>query len=536
MKPLVRCTTPSPSPTTPPTPHNANDDLATENPSKCNGFGRAKDTFTASPSSSSSASLSSRRVAKSRVRTRIRPRVLWAPRGSGCGTAHDDLALPLGMSFAAILSQVMNKNKQGERKSVDHLSKMCTSAVKESVTNIYGDKYDYFMRNFEKSFRSTLQTLHLISHVSLPDQEESTSYTPSDSGDPVDVSNDCTEQSDIIMHPPIGPTTSTQMVLHGNLNSQLSSISQNGSFRTNEINHHIITTLERSVTEQVRSNNLKEFEMGLIMKKIELKRSQLELSSYSHMLERVKMRMGMAKALFKEEKLKNQMQDARFSELVKSFIDVLVTGLIIMSVCFGYGTYVFSYERITEVTESCSAISKGSNSWWVPKQVSSFNSGWLFFRCHVVALTRLGFGIIMFLALAWLIIQKSSVAGPNMPITFNVMLLGVFCGFTGKWCVDMLGGDGLFWLIFWEMLCLIHFLGNAFPSTIYRMLHGPVSVSQGIEVVKRSYWIRRYVLYAILLVVLPVSAGLLPFASMAKWMEHFGEMISLLNVGEEQEL
>lgn len=112
------------------------------------------------------------------------------------------------------------------------------------------------------------------------------------------------------------------------------------------------------MTEQVRSNNLKEFEMGLIMKKLELKKSQLELSSYSHMLERVKMRMGMAKAMFREEKLKNQMQDARFSELVKTFIDVLITGLIIMLVCFGYGTYVFSYQRITEFTESCSNISK----------------------------------------------------------------------------------------------------------------------------------------------------------------------------------
>lgn len=109
MKPLVRCTTPSPSPTTPqknattgPVPHASNGDLATENPSECS----KKDTFAASPSSSSSVSLSSRRVVRSRVRSRVRPRVLWAPRASGGGSAHDDLALPLGMSFAAVLSQV----------------------------------------------------------------------------------------------------------------------------------------------------------------------------------------------------------------------------------------------------------------------------------------------------------------------------------------------------------------------------------------------------------------------------------------------
>lgn len=116
MKPLVRCTTPSPSPssttpqknaTTGTVPHAGNGDLAAENPSECNSYRGDKDTFVASPSSSSSASLSSRRVVRSRVRSRVRPRVLWAPRASGGGSSHDDLALPLGMSFAAVLSQVL---------------------------------------------------------------------------------------------------------------------------------------------------------------------------------------------------------------------------------------------------------------------------------------------------------------------------------------------------------------------------------------------------------------------------------------------
>jgi hypothetical protein len=184
------------------------------------------------------------------------------------------------------------------------------------------------------------------------------SNTHPDSGDNVNVPNHFTENSDVISHPPLDSTTSTQIILHGGLNNQLSNIYRSSSQQDHGINQHIITTLERSMSEQVRSNNLKEFEIGLIMKKLELKKSQLELSSYSHMLEQFKVRMGMAKAMFNEEKLKNQMQDARFSELVRTFIDVHVTGLIIMLVCFCYGTYVFSYQRITEVTRSCSAISK----------------------------------------------------------------------------------------------------------------------------------------------------------------------------------
>jgi hypothetical protein len=168
--------------------------------------------------------------------------------------------------------------------------------------------------------------------------------------------------------------------------------------------------------------------------------------------------------------------------------------------------------------------------------VSSFNSGWRFLQCHVVALTRLGFGIIIFLALIWLIIQKSSVARPNMPITFNVMILSLFCGFTGKLCVDALGGSGLHWLIYWEMMCLIHFLVNAFPSTMYHLLYGPLSVSQGIEVVRRPYWIGRYILFVVLLVILPLSAGFLPFASFSEWFEHLRVQIRVVNLGEEAEL
>jgi hypothetical protein len=123
-----------------------------------------------------------------------------------------------------------------------------------------------------------------------------------------------------------------------------------------------------------------------------------------------------------------------------------------------------------------------------------------------------------------------------MPITFNVMILGLFCGFTGKLCVDSLGGSGLCWLIYWEMLCAIHFLVNAFPSTMYHLLYGPLSVSQVIEVVRRPYWIGRYTLYVILLLILPLSAGFLPFASFYEWIEHLREKIRLVNIGEEAEL
>lgn len=199
---------------------------------------------------------------------------------------------------------------------------------------------------------------------------------------------------------------------------------------------------------------------------------------------------------------------------------MLLTAVIFMSVCFGYGTYIYSYQRITAVTAACAAATRESKSWWMPNSVSAFNSGLLFFRCHLIATTRISFGMLMILLIAWLILQRSAMTGSNMPITFNVMLLGVLCGFVGRFCVDTLGGDGNVWLVFWEIICCIHLLGNSCPSLLYRVLYGPISVGHRTKVVGLPYWVRRYIFYAVLSLILPCLAGLLPFASLSDWTEH----------------
>jgi len=76
------------------------------------------------------------------------------------------------------------------------------------------------------------------------------------------------------------------------------------------------------------------------------------------MLEKIKVSMGISKAFFKDEKLRNQMLDTRHVEFLRRCIDLLVYGLFIMSGCLGYGTYIFSFQRIMDATLSCSDIPK----------------------------------------------------------------------------------------------------------------------------------------------------------------------------------
>ncbi|KAG2593848.1 protein CPR-5-like [Panicum virgatum] len=505
----------------------------------------ADDAASSSAASASSARGSASRTTRLRrgVRLRLRRRrqepTLSAGGGGGGGGGagvQDDLALPLGMSFAAVLAQVVNtKTRSGERLQPALLSKICTLAVKESLRNIYGDKLDSFMRNFEKSFSSTLTTLHLVNEMPVYEQCHipQCSFKHEDSAAASMLSTGGLQKPSQEIKQDISVSVESQLVLYAGGNQQLNRRTRGIS--STEADQQILNAFERSLKEQTRSNELKEFEIGLSMRKLQLKQSQLELNSYSHMLEKMKLSLGFQKASFRGEKLKTEMQDARHAQLLRTLTDFLVSAVIIMSVCFGYGTYIYSYQRITDITAVCSVTSRGSKSWWVPNSVSNFNSGLLFLRCHFIAATRMGFGIVMIVSIAWLAFQRSAVSGTNMPVTFNFILLGVICGFAGRFCANTLGGDGNIWLICWEVLCSIHLLGNCYPSVLYRVLHGPRSVSHTKEVVWFPYWIRRWIFYALLGFIIPALTGFLPFASLSDWLHHFSQEVKSIFVGEEIE-
>ncbi|CAM0943856.1 unnamed protein product [Alopecurus aequalis] len=507
----------------------------------------AGDSPEASSSASSTGSASRRSRKRKGFHLRRRPLSVrgggWGGGGGGDSSSKgatvdgvQDLALSLGMSFAAVLAQVLNKSSgSGSRLQPDFLSKMCTSAVKESLTNIYGDRFDSFMGNFEKSFGSTLRTLHLLNEA--PVYEQDTPQCSHSDGNPVaeTTSGGADSQGPIpdVQQNSLLNSINKQIILHAGVNQHLVQLPRTRS--SPECDQDILNVFERSLNEQVRSNELKELEIGLNMRRLQLKQSHLTLSSYSHMLEKIKISMGFQKAAFREEKLKTQMEDTRHAELLKRLIDMLLTAVVFMSSCFGYATYIYSYQRITAVTAACAATSRESKSWWMPNSVSAFNSGLLFFRCHLIAGTRILFGILMILLIAWLIFQRSAMTGANMPITFNLVLLGGVCGFVGRFCVDTLGGDGNVWLVFWEILCAIHLLGNSYPSLLYRGLHGPISVTHRSNAIGMPYWVRRYIFYAMLSLILPCLAGLLPFASLSDWTEHAVESVKSKFTGNDIE-
>ncbi|KAJ8543734.1 hypothetical protein K7X08_025352 [Anisodus acutangulus] len=476
---------------------------------------------------------------------RRNPRVMI---GSGRHKSSDNveaLALPLGMSVAAVLAQVLErKDASGEKISVDHLSAICTLAVRESLANVFGDQFESFVRNFEKSFHSTLMTLRLISESSMNSgvqqnhcaartsvSERSVSFVSNRlenlTCDPdfAEFQSESFQHSDNELRNQEERSDSTclesigrQLTLYDSqVMQQLASVSSS--------DRSVHSTLERSLMEQARSNDLKTFEIGLTMRKLQLKERQLSLSSDANLLERVNLSFGFSKMSFKAEKFKNQVEDSKHAELLKTCIDCLVAGLFIMLACLGYGTYVFSHKRITEATASCTPAMEHT-SWWMPKSMSYINSGLQLLQCQVQVLSRMLFGAFMILAIAYLLLQRSATSNQTMPVTFILLLLGVGCGFAGKLCIDTLGGSGYHWLIYWETLCLLHFFSNVFISTLFLILNGPVTVSEkSTRDGTFPYWMRRSMFYTTLLLFLPLLCGLMPFAGAGEWKDHFSSLV-----------
>lgn len=471
------------------------------------------------------------------------------------------LAFPLGMSIAAVLAQVLErKDLKNEKASVDQLSTICTSAVRESLSNVFGDKFDAFASNFEKSFGSTLSTLRLVRNSSVDHGEDQVSQSNPDYCSPDTTSTasldkgECSfRSSDLFEHCTESMKCDLRVEEHSveevedgrpsvSMNRELSlqghMCQETGSVVSNTRgysgNLSMLTTIEKSVAEQTRANDLKSLEIGLIMRKLKLKETQLALNSDSNFLERCKLYLGVSRTSFKAEKFKTQLEETRHSELLRACADLLVAGLLIMLACLGYGVYAFSYDKIYQLTRSCSPVE--SKSWWIPKPMASFNSGLQFLNCQVQVYSRMLFGLLMILAIAYVLTQRAAISRDAMPITFIVLLLGVVCGIAGKFCVDTLGGDGNDWLMFWEVLCSLHFFANVFTSYVFYILNGPVQVCQSIKCYSVfPYQIRRCLFYLILLLV-PICCGLLPFASPKTWWEeHFSKLIRNHQLGAYDE-
>ncbi|KAL0718458.1 hypothetical protein Bca4012_067780 [Brassica carinata] len=460
------------------------------------------------------------------------------------------LALPLGMSIAAFANLVLErKSVAGQNVYVDDLGvvssvtpnnlissaivlfflversvsfftcyalQISASAVKESLANVYGNKLGSFATNFEKSFNSTLRILKMINESAFQHQL--------DNNNNVDRSTiDGCSDSELSVKENSSPTSAHEIVLHEETR-QLSCVQR--------IPAMSLTPFERlSIQEKALANDLKREENGLKKTELGLKEMEIALLYDSNILGKSKLEMNVSKRAFDEERFRTEQEEARKTDMITKIMDWLVVSVFNMLASMLYGAYVFSQQRIMEATSICQPSEDKTSSWWVPKQVSSINTEFNILLCRVRVWVQSFFGVLMILVFTYFIIQRSSGTKQTMPVTFIVLFLGVVCGLPGKLCVDTLGGNGKLWLLLWELFCLLQFVANVFILALYRLLYGPVTVTEegrcGDSMVTMvPYWARRSVFFGLILLVLPVGNGLLPFATVGAWGHHFTVVVS----------
>ena len=251
----------------------------------------------------------------------------------------------------------------------------------------FGDTFDSFVSNFEKSFRSSYRTLRLIRESSINKENyhrnrlnvkectsdgayirDSVAGRGNLSGSTMEVchpeehfhttaNEDLINHSETIEDDEVSNSIGLELAVRGQTN-ELTSVSPSpfGPIR----NGSVLSTIEKSVVEQARSNDLKTLELSLTMKKLKMKETEMALHFDSNNLERSKLEMGRSKASFKAEKFKTQLGDVRHAELIKKCVDCLVAGLFLMAGSLSYGAYVYSYQKITEATAACAPSKKAS--------------------------------------------------------------------------------------------------------------------------------------------------------------------------------
>lgn len=219
---------------------------------------------------------------------------------------------------------------------------------------VFGVKLDCFLKNFESSFVSTLRTPRSNTKASAKTEVHSSSKCKEEKN-PVDLTLDKKESYKTDTHvddqlsliedvkESVSDSYTQELPLCKLRNDMVSFIPWPVGSYGNEI---AVGAFERLVVENARSNDLKEREIDLKTQNLKLKETQMNLNCESNNL--------------KAEKLKNQLENKRHSELLETCIDCLVAGLLIMCVALSYGAYVYSYHKIFEATAICTSSTQAS--------------------------------------------------------------------------------------------------------------------------------------------------------------------------------
>lgn len=317
-----------------------------------------------------------------------------------------------------------------------------------------------------------------------------------------------------------------QIVLNGQFERQPGYISRS-VVPLPEWTHSMSNAFEKSLMEQERCNKLRQVEIALSMRHLRLKEEKMYVDAESNKLKRQSIALNQSKASFNESKFIDKKLNNAYVDLNRTCADHLVAGLMLMLLALAYGSWKYSHVNISQKVQTCHDITKESQkSSWFYNPVNSMMAHIQTLICEIIVIGRMLFGLAVIVLLASSLLRRTvSSSSQTMPTSIILIVLGLICGYAGKLSVESLGGSGFCWLVQWEAFCLLHAFSAYSPASVLYVLNGPPSTHEVKEKQHMFPFLLWKFIFHALLLVLPVMAGLTPFASVTEWKNHFSVVI-----------
>ncbi|KAH7278566.1 hypothetical protein KP509_38G046900 [Ceratopteris richardii] len=275
---------------------------------------------------------------------------------------------------------------------------------------------------------------------------------------------------------------------------------------------------ERHVKAQEQRNQFQFVKLQHLLKQQTLEEEKIQLASAANGLMRENIDLNRHKVSFKENIALEQQAKAAHVSFCSMCADELAAGLCIMLTTLVYSVRMYSFSLLNDLVSMCQSSIKeprrsiGFHMDWFYNSLDSLAGKLQAIVCHFTVTGRILIGSILVGVVAQSLIRRSIMnSSQAMPATILIVVLGGICGFVGKISIDSLGGSGITWWLIWGTFCFLHALTNCFTPSIYRFLHGSHTGRK--SRFGLPFWMRRLAFHSLIVLFLPLLAGLLPFGN-----------------------
>ena len=231
-------------------------------------------------------------------------------------------------------------------------------------------------------------------------------------------------------------------------------------------------------------------------------------------------RLSWASIRIKKERIITKMTESHYETLEKQFSSVLFFGIMLMLVSGGMQIWRVGLPKtVAPNCGSCVVVPPPKFLW----MFEFLNSLWLcasVVSCYLKGLGRVSLSVLVLLTVPLLMTKAGVFNNFEHMVVLKLFVFGASCGGAGRIAVSGLGGSGSLWLWIWALwMALEAVLFSAAHELSRYQARREVTVGvsegvgggEGLETRRQSLRSLKLLIWVVVGVVVPMSAGVLPF-------------------------